>query len=293
MADDAAIGPLVKRDGVGGRSRLIIVPDFHIEGEGDQHGGRPGLARAGDPECLEDRAWDLCLVANRNHSLGHRVKQGLVGQAVNLADRSAGSTIHIRDDPDDRYAVEQGLADAAHGVGETRAGHDAEDSDLAGHPGSGVSHDTARGLVGNQEVRLAISLEGVPKLVVLSPGDAEDAADLLAPKSRGGRLGSGHSAVHSLAPGAAPQLDMTGPRRCRCRRGRYRGRGPDQSQSPQRLAAVDLWCHGPYPSWLLHAGRFPYRPTIPTTEMEGSLASGVRIGIPPHGPWRPRGQIMP
>src|SRR5271157_3799008 len=65
MADDAAIGPLVKRDGVGRRSRLIIVPDFHVEGEGDQHGSRPGFARAGDPECLEDRAWDLCLVSNK------------------------------------------------------------------------------------------------------------------------------------------------------------------------------------------------------------------------------------
>src|SRR5208283_3982956 len=91
MAEDAAIGPLVKRDGVGGRSRLIIVPDFHKEGERDQHGGRPGLARAGDPECLEDRPWDLCLVANRDHGFGHRVQQGLVGQAVNLADRSAGA----------------------------------------------------------------------------------------------------------------------------------------------------------------------------------------------------------
>ena len=69
VADDPLIGLFVEGNGVGGRRRLVVVPDFHEERIGDQDADRSGLSRAGDPEGLEDGSGNLRLVADRDQRL--------------------------------------------------------------------------------------------------------------------------------------------------------------------------------------------------------------------------------
>ena len=101
--------------------------------------------------------------------------------------------------------------------------------------------------MGDQEIRLPIRFEGVPELVILSARNPEDAADLLASQGRRGCLCAGHSPLHALPPRESAELDMTGlGGRLGCR---DRGGRPGKAQSPDRLATIDLGCHGRHPSW--------------------------------------------
>ena len=90
MRQGPAVGRLVERHGVGGRHRLVEVPDLLIERERDDDGGRARLAGPRDPNRLEDRAGDLRLVADFEQGLDDRAENGGIGQPVHLPDRRVG-----------------------------------------------------------------------------------------------------------------------------------------------------------------------------------------------------------
>ena len=152
MRQDPAVGGLVKRNGAGGRHRQVVVPDFDQKRIGDQHGHRARLAHPRGLERLEERPGDLRLVANLEEPLDDRADDRRVGKPVHLADRRTGRTIDVGDDADDRDAIEQGLADPGQCVGQPRARHHREDTDLARGPGRGVGHDAGRSLMGDQQI---------------------------------------------------------------------------------------------------------------------------------------------
>src|SRR5262249_42464260 len=102
---------------------------------------------------------------------------------------------HVADDTDHRHAVEQGLADAAQRVGQPGPGDDAEHARPAGAPGVAVGHGRRGELVGHQQVGQVLRLQGVPQLVLLGAGDAEDALGPFEQEGLDEGLGAGHPPV--------------------------------------------------------------------------------------------------
>ena len=90
MADDLLIGRLVERDGHRRRRGLVVVPDLGEQRVGNDHSHRPWLPGASQTEGVEERAWNLRLMADDERRLHHGTQQSLVGQAVNLPDGRAG-----------------------------------------------------------------------------------------------------------------------------------------------------------------------------------------------------------
>ena len=155
-----------------------------------------------------------------------------------------GRAIDVGDDADDRDAVEEGLADAGQGVGQSRAGHDGEDADRAGGPRRGVGHDAGRSLVGDQQVGNAAGLERVPELVVLGPGNAEDAA--ARPGSTAPRPPPGHRSSCPDTPARLVNRPSSTPAGLRVGSERRDGRGrartaPPATSSSRRFTLGDTF----------------------------------------------------
>ena len=153
-----------------------------------------------------------------------------------------GPAIDVGDEADDRDAVESASPMPVSALVKPGPGTTREDADRAGGPRRGVGHHAGGSLVRDQQVGHALGLEGVPELVVLGAGDAEDAADALAAERRRRRLGTGHLALDAVAPGEAAQLDAAGLcLRSECGHGRGRARTLPPASSSRRFTLGDTF----------------------------------------------------
>ena len=205
---------------------MVVVPDLVIERERDQR-RRPAPARR---QPATRNAWKIApgISAWWRTSISRlddRPEDRGVGQPVHLADRGVGRAVDVGDDPDDRDAVVERLADAGHGVGQARARarrRRRRPSPVARAEASAMT--LAEASLRDQQVGDAAGLERVPELVVLGARDAEDAADALAGQRRRRRPGR-----RSSCPGR-PRAGRTG----RARRGRPGPRRPAPARRPPR-----------------------------------------------------------
>ena len=81
------------------------------------------------------------------------------------------------------------LADAGQGVGQTRSGHDGEDTDGTGGPRGGVGHDAGRSLVGDEQVGHALALKASQSSLFWAPGTPKTQGTPSQQQGRGGGLG--------------------------------------------------------------------------------------------------------
>ncbi len=238
MRQDPAVRDLIKRNRAGGWHRQVVVPYFDQERIGDQHGHRARLAHPRGLKRLEEHPRDLGLVPNLEEPLDDRAHDRSVGKTVHLADRRTRRAIDIGDDPDDRNAIKERLADPGQCVGQPRTRHDRENADLARGTCRRVGHHAGRSLMRDQQIGNRAGLERVPQLVVLGPRNPEDAAHALARQCRRRRLGAGHLALHSGPSRIPAQLDPRLGRSADDRHGRHRG--PDRAASNEQLTPVQL-----------------------------------------------------
>ena len=137
---------------------------------------------------------DFRLVADREDFLRHLLQQADLRQFVDLVRTVFVAAGHVADQADERDAVEQGLADAAERVGKPRTRHDRQDAWLPGAAGIAVGHGGCREFVRHQQVTQAARLHRVPELILLRPGDAEDALGALGKQGFHERFRAGHVA---------------------------------------------------------------------------------------------------
>ena len=133
----------------GGRAVVAVRLGQQVVRHDD--GRRPRLAR-GQLKRLPDAAGNVADLRGVEDAFGDLLNQAGLRDFMELKRFILVAAGHVADDADERHAVEQRLADAGEGVGDSRPRHDAKDAGPAGAAGDAVGHARGRIFVGDEQV---------------------------------------------------------------------------------------------------------------------------------------------
>ena len=216
----------------------IVVPDLGVKRIRDHHGDRAGLAGSRRSERLEDAPGDLGLMVDLEDCLDDRPQDRRVGQPVDLADLALGPrsmsvmmpTIGMLSKSASPMPV---MALVSPGPGTTEKTPTSPVTRAAASAMTLADDSCVTSRYGNSP-----GLQRVPELVVLGPGNAEDAADALAAEGCRRRLCAGHVSLDARSLGEAAKLDDGRPA-LRDRRRHGHGRA-ENAASGEQLPPVNL-----------------------------------------------------
>ena len=181
-----------------------------------------------------------------DHVLDDRPDQLRAGERVDLADRGVRGAVDVGQEADDRNTVQEGFADARHRVGEAGTGDHAEDADMTSGARRGVGHHARGGFIGHEQVGNLPRLHRVPKLVVLSARNAENAPNPFAAERRRGRLSAGHAPLNAGALDIRTKFHAAGLNVAHVRGQRGGGRGqPQRSEGREGFSPIKVRDHFP------------------------------------------------
>jgi len=172
------------------RRRHFELRRFDEQVVRDHHRHRPRLAGDGVAERLPHRGGNLLDALDTVDALADGLEQIDLAERMHLEGLGLIAIAHVADNRDHRRGIEQRFAQSRQSVGDARPRYHANDAGAAGGPGIAIGHAGSRVFVGDEQISHAAGFELVPEFVLLSPGDAVNAADAFLNQRLRHRLGA-------------------------------------------------------------------------------------------------------